>query len=328
LEAGDGRALGLAHSAPGFLADPRAPLSQVHFRVIETRKAKHDFGGTTVAFIPQLMTPLMSEGLAAQLGDSEGTGGAGTFESPLLSGLDNIASAYPQQQTPLQSLLNDLNPMQSPASMLLGPLGGIGQFLSQLISQFLGNGNGQSGEQYFNNASGGSNGDPHLSFNGSTWDNMGSQPDLLNSNSFHGGYQLSTQTTPPNAQGVAYNQSATVSTNFGNTQVSLDNAGNATIAQNGFSYPLQSGTTLDLGRGETVTRNQDGSLAITCANQHGGEITTTMRDNGQGVDVNTTAHNVDLGGALVNGAGTQSPGATTPLEALGRPHYQRYAGFV
>ena len=43
-------------------------------------------------------------------------------------------------------------------------------------------------EQYFQNASGGSVGDPHLSFNGKTWDNMGSQPDLLHSDSIPGGY--------------------------------------------------------------------------------------------------------------------------------------------
>ncbi|HVA27374.1 MAG TPA: hypothetical protein VNF68_04300 [Candidatus Baltobacteraceae bacterium] len=276
----------------------------------------------------QLMDPLLPQpGILSELteGGIDGNALGGAVGNPLaLGGLDNISSQYPQQ-SPLGNLLNDMNPLQSPASLMFGPLGGIGQFLMQMLSRLFGNGGGNNGndEEYFNNANGGSVGDPHLSFNGSTWNNMGSQPDLLNSDSFHGGYQLSTQTTPPNAQGVTYNQSATVSTNFGNTQVSLDNAGNATITQDGYSYPLQSGTCIDLGHGETVTRNQDGSLAIACTNRRGGEITTTMRDNGQGVDVTTSANNVDLGGALVNGA--QNPGANATLEPMGRPQYRRYA---
>jgi hypothetical protein len=269
-----------------------------------------------------IQLPMLPLGnLSSELADLEGGTGANPFgAASAFPSLDNVASPYPQQSSlgQLGNLLGDMNPMQSPASFLLGPLGGIGQFLSQLLAQFFGGnngnglgngiGNGLGPEQYFTNATGASVGDPHLSFDGSTWDNMGSQPDLLNSNSFHGGYQLSTQTTPPNANGITYNQSATVSTNFGGTQVSLDNAGNATITQDGFSYQLQAGTTVDLGRGETATRNQDGSLAITCTNERGGEITTTMRENGRGVDVNTSAQNVDLGGALVRG----------------RPVYQRY----
>jgi hypothetical protein len=163
---------------------------------------------------------------------------------------------------------------------------------------------GDPSEQYFTNANGGSNGDPHLSFNGASWDNMGSQPDLLHSDSFPGGYQLSTQTTPPGANGVTYNQSATVATNYGRNSISLDKNGNATISQNGYSFQLPVGENMDLENGTFVQRNQDGSLAITSNNGEGGEITTTMKQNGNGVDVNTTANNVDLGGALVNGSGT------------------------
>jgi hypothetical protein len=286
----------------------------------------------------QLLDPLLPQnGMLSELSEggtaANGLGG-GMGNALAFNGLDNISSQYPQQNSlgDLGSLVNDMNPMQSPASMMLGPLGGLTQFLSQMISQFFGNNGSSNGltssglasdEQYFNSASGGSVGDPHLSFNGTTWNNMGSQPDLLNSDSFHGGYQLSTQTTAPSANGVTYNQSATVATNFGGTQVTLDNAGNATITQNGYSYPMAPGTQYNLGHGENVARNQDGSLAITCSNRNGGTITTTMRDNGQGVDVNTSANNVNLGGVLVNGAdGSQ------PLEPMGPqpPHYIRYNG--
>lgn len=177
-------------------------------------------------------------------------------------------------------------------------------------------------EQYYTNASGGSNGDPHLSFNGSAWDNMGSQPDLLHSDSIPGGFQISTQTTPPQANGVTYNQNATVTTNNGQTQVSLDKNGNATITQNGNSYNIQPGATYDLGNGETVQRNANGSLAITCTNGSGGQVTTTMTQNGNGVDVNAQANNVDLGGALVNGQnGTAQPGGyRQPLAHMHHHH--------
>jgi hypothetical protein len=138
---------------------------------------------------------------------------------------------------------------------------------------------------------------------------MQSEPDLLHSDSIPGGYQLSTQTTQPNASGVTYNQSATVTTHGGRTQISLNNNGNATITQDGVTQNLAHGQTVQLGN-ETITCNQNGSLQVTSQNQNGGQITTTMTQNGQGVDVNVCANNVDLGGAMVNGnssSGCQQP---------------------
>ena len=70
---------------------------------------------------------------------------------------------------------------------------------------------------------------------------------------------------------------------------------------------LQSGSSMDLGNGEFVQRNADGSLVITCNNGQGGQITTTIKENGSGVDVSANANNVDLGGALVNGQSNQTP---------------------
>jgi len=168
------------------------------------------------------------------------------------------------------------------------------------------------GEQYFSNASGASVGDPHLSFDGGTWNDMSSEPNLLQSNSFRGGYQLSTQTTAPNAQGVTYNQQATVTTHGGNTQVSLENNGTATLTQNGVSTNIAPGQSIQLGN-ETITRGADGSLQVVVANQSGGQITTTMNVDGQGVNVSVSANNVDLGGAMVNGSSnTWQPGRMTP----------------
>lgn len=195
--------------------------------------------------------------------------------------------------------------------------GGLYQIIQQLMSviaQLLGTagGSGSSatgyGDQhYFANASGGSNGDPHLSFNGSAWDDMQSESNLLDSNSIPGGFRISTQTTAPNANGVTYNQQATVRTNFGNTSVCLDKDGDASYTQFGVTNALAPGQSVNLGNGETATRDQNGSLTITQQSPQGGCITTTMSQNGSGVNVNVTANGVDLGGALVNGAG----GATT-----------------
>jgi len=165
------------------------------------------------------------------------------------------------------------------------------------------------GEQYFRSASGSSLGDPHLAFSGTTangsnqqthFDSMGSHSDLLDSDSFAGGYQIATSVTQPGANGVTYNRQAVVSTNFGNTQVSLDRSGNASVSQNGQTISIANGQSVLLGGGESVTRNSNGSLVITDENGMGGTITTTLAENGQGVDVTTQANNVDLGGYLLN----------------------------
>lgn len=192
--------------------------------------------------------------------------------------------------------------------------------IGSLISQLFGGGSSGSGgglpngnpEQLFAQANGGSVGDPHLSFNGSTWNDMGSQSDLLDSASFGGGFQISTQATTPNQNGVTYNQSATISSNYGLNSVSMNNTGNATIVQNGQQVSLASGQTLNMGNGETVTQNQDGSLQVSADDGAGGTINTTLRANGNGVDVTTNAQNVDLGGALVSGPNAQATPAPQP----------------
>ena len=199
---------------------------------------------------------------------------------------------------------------------MLGPGSALGDLLSQLMALlgqlFGGNApvGGTQNETPFTNASGSSTGDPHLGFNGtqangqtinSRWNSMTGHNDLLDSDSFTGGFQVSTQTTAPNAQGITYNQSATINSGWGGTSVTLDNAGNATINQNGTSSALAIGQSVDLGNGESAMRNADGSLQVIMNNGNGGNITTTLSENGQGVDVNAVASNVDLGGDLVNG---------------------------
>jgi len=191
---------------------------------------------------------------------------------------------------------------------LLGAIGGLLGQLGTLLQQLIGT-NGAGGtpgyggnETFFSSANGASLGDPHLSFNGTTWNSMTDHPDLLHSDSFAGGFDISTSVTQPNTAGITYNRQATITTDFGNTQVSLNNAGQATIVQNGQTQAIAPGNSFNLGDGDTVTRNQDGSLVFTAYSGNGGTITTTLQQNGSGVDVNVAASNVDLGGDLVQGA--------------------------
>jgi hypothetical protein len=167
------------------------------------------------------------------------------------------------------------------------------------------NGNGgclpSGNERFFQNATGSSDGDPHLSFNGARWNNMASQPDLLNSNSIAGGFRISTQVTPPNEKGVTWNQSASVTLNGGATNVTMNDNGEASITSYGQSVSIAKGQTIQLGNGESVTYEQNGSLQVTAQNGEGGRIETTLSPEGRGVNVDVTAHDVDLGGTLVNG---------------------------
>jgi hypothetical protein len=241
------------------------------------------------------------------------------FEPPLALGGDDITRLIPPNQNPPFGPSWGNNAYGSPfGSSLFGQIGALLQQIGQLLSQFM-SGNG---EHYFQNANGASTGDPHLSFNGSTWDNMQSQPNLLSSDSFPGGYRISTQATPPNANGVTYNESATITSNYGTTSVTLDKSGNATILQNGTAIPIQAGQTIDLCNGESATRNQNGSLQVTNVNGFGGTITTTLSLNGNGVDVNVGASNVDLGGTLVSGPNGWSSG--TPGTVTCPPPMRRY----
>ncbi|HET9392256.1 MAG TPA: hypothetical protein VFO29_01850 [Candidatus Rubrimentiphilum sp.] len=190
-----------------------------------------------------------------------------------------------------------------------GAAGGLGAILSQIMNllQQLMSALGASAQPFFNSAQGSSQGDPHLAFDGTTgtgtqqarFDSMDDHPDLLDSNSFRGGFQIATEVTRPDANGVTFNRRAAVTTNFGATQVSLDNHGQARITRNGKSTLLSAGQSLQLGRSESVVRNADGSVVISETNESGGSITTTLRDSGPGVDVSVAAQAVQLGGDLV-----------------------------
>ena len=251
-------------------------------------------------------------------------GGAGTFGT--ISNPSDAISRFAAESANAQNGGATAGQADGSQSSLLGILNNLiaqlGQMVAQLGGQLgFGKGGGSSGpgwfgggsgggpcgsQQFFQNASGGSTGDPHLSFNGQHWNDMQSQANLIDSNSFDGGFNVSTQTTAPNSRGVTYNQSAAVTTDYGSTQVTLDNKGNAVVTENGQQIALGDGQSLSLGNGESVARANDGDVTITDTNQWGGSINTTLSDGGRGVNVSVQANNVDLGGSLVNGPGAQT----------------------
>lgn len=273
-----------------------------------------------------------------------GIGGFGTGFDNDLDG-DNPLTFSPNDaisrlMPPLLDPLGVGSAVAGGLSPILRSLGGLLQQLSQALGGSGGTtgGTGGSGgyggncggspcanaQQYFGNASASSTGDPHLAFSGdgtnAHWDSMSGHTDLLDSNSFDGGFRISTQTTTPNANGVTYNGAASVATRNGNTRVTLDNAGNATVDRYGRTFALQNGQSFDLGGGEHVSRGTDGSVDVTERNAQGGSIDTRLGENGRGVDVNVQAQNVDLGGDLANGGNASLGGYQGPPELMPLPH--------
>jgi hypothetical protein len=165
-------------------------------------------------------------------------------------------------------------------------------------------------QQFFTSADGSSTGDPHDAFSGTGngtptnahWDDMRSHQNLLSSDSFRGGYRVSTKVTAPAGGGATLNSAATVSMGHGSSTVTVNADGSYSILASGNQLTLASGQTGDLGNGASVTHNADGSFTVNAQNGNGGLIATTLTPRNGGVDVTNHAENVDLGGYLVNRA--------------------------
>ncbi|HEY4442344.1 MAG TPA: hypothetical protein VGN14_17930 [Candidatus Elarobacter sp.] len=169
-----------------------------------------------------------------------------------------------------------------------------------------------------------STGDPHLAEtgtretgNGTTqsvdehFDSMTSHDDLVSARGVAGGYRVSTTATQPGANGVTYNDSATVHANADGDSVTMQHDGSFSVVSNGQAVSLTKGQTVTLGGGESVTENQDGSLLVSASNGRGGSIATTLRSTGNGVDVSTHAHELAVGGDVVH-HGTHKHHGQTP----------------
>jgi hypothetical protein len=296
-------------------------------------------------YVQPLDGSLTPNSFASQAGAMETEGGLNPGFPALTTG-DNISRIVPppwlgEVPTPTPAPYGEGEGYGGSLQGLFGPLMGMLQQLMQMLQSLMGYGcnapygsggcppsgninappygnggcppygNGScppyGNERFFQNASGASDGDPHLSFNGARWTNMSSQPNLLNSDSFAGGFRISTQVTPPNAKGVTWNQSATVTLNNGATTVSMNDNGQASIESYGQSLSISRGQTLQLGNGESVTYEENGSLRVSAQNGMGGNIDTTLTPEEKGVNVDVTAHDVDLGGTLVHGYEERRP---------------------
>lgn len=204
------------------------------------------------------------------------------------------------------------------ATLISQFLGSVSSLFAQLGSLFANPpaATGQSqapggGETHFENATAGSVGDPHESFAGTTesgravggkWDSMTSHGDLLSSSSFDGGYRIATSVTRPSSNGVTLNDSVSVATDGGQTDVSMQGDGSYDVRSYGSHIELQPGKAVRVDDRETVTKNADGSLTIDDRNGRGGSLTTTLARNGSGgVDVTSAAKEISLGGYLVDG---------------------------
>jgi len=164
-------------------------------------------------------------------------------------------------------------------------------------------------ERFFNNATASSTGDPHEAFSGTdaggthtagTWDNMHSHGNLLSSDSFAGGYRVSTLVTRSERQGHHAQHERERLDERGATNVAMNGDGNYNVTSNGQAVALHQGQAVALGNGESVTLNADSSLTVSDTSASGGSISTTLKTNGSGgVDVSSSAQNVDLGGYLV-----------------------------
>ncbi|MEA2721275.1 MAG: hypothetical protein QOJ39_3139, partial [Candidatus Eremiobacteraeota bacterium] len=163
-------------------------------------------------------------------------------------------------------------------------------------------------QQRFENVDVSSTGDPHIAETGSRtgpggnravddrWDSMASHDDLVHSNQIEGGYRVSTAVTQPGANGVTFNQSATVHANFDQDAVTMNRDGSFAIYDDGAELQLGNGESATLSGGERVTVNQDGSLAVNASGANGASIMTTLRSTGAGVDVTTHGNDILLGG--------------------------------
>jgi hypothetical protein len=95
----------------------------------------------------------------------------------------------------------------------------------------------------------------------------------------------------------------------------MTNGGTVSITQFGQTTTLANGQSMRLADGATVARGADGSVTISDGNAHGGTISTTLRQNGPGVDVTTTAQDVRIGGDIVSGSPSATAAPPFPRES-------------
>ena len=127
---------------------------------------------------------------------------------------------------------------------------------------------------------------------------MTAHDDLVHTDQVEGGYRVSKEVTHPDANGVTFNRSAAVHSNFGQDEVTMNRAGLYRVFDDGRAVVLGKGESATLSGGERVDVNGDGSVTVNAANG-AATIATTLRSTGSGVDVSTHAHDIALGGDAI-----------------------------
>jgi hypothetical protein len=253
--------------------------------------------------------PMMSDFGQAWLGDAPTLGpqNAGESAMPVLGG-DRLGMRRISPTLDQGVGMGNASPGGIFAGFL-GVMQGIFNQIASLMQRLMGQPSSAGAQQYFQNASLSSTGDPHEALNATTgtgqnlnakWDNMCSHDHLITSDAVAGGFNVATRATAPGAGGVTYNDRVRISTNGGNTLVTMGKDGAYSVIDDGRTVHLSSGVASQLGNGEAVTLNANGSLSVDVTNAQGGNIETTLQANGLGVDVNAAASNIDLGGYLVS----------------------------
>jgi hypothetical protein len=245
----------------------------------------------------------------------------GIMPMPVLGTGDGISRPWWQQQPNDPTWQNPFGGGSLPGAngAILGFVQGLIGMIQQLLSSlFSGNGSAQGSpgidndrQQRFQDVDVSSTGDPHLAITGTRgtpdgqqsvdqhYDSMSSHDDLVDTRDVAGGYRVSTTVTQPAANGVTYNQSASVHADYGQETIAMNKDGSFAISDHGAAVAITKGQSVGLSGGEIVTENQDGSLTVNAANARGGSISTTLHATGSGVDVTTHAHQIALGGEVV-----------------------------
>jgi hypothetical protein len=232
------------------------------------------------------------------------------------SAADGVTSPWWRTTTVPGGATTPADPSASMLTLLQQILGLVGQLFGAFMNGANGYGAQQppaatGAQQRFADVDISSTGDPHVAETGTRrtpdgtqsvdehYDSMTSHDDLVSARSIAGGYRVSTAVTQPGANGITWNDSATVHANAEQDTITMRRDGSFSIADSGRAVSLAKGQSVTLSGGETVTENTDGSLVVAAANGRGGTIATTLRANGNGIDVTTHAHDLAVGGDVV-----------------------------
>jgi len=162
--------------------------------------------------------------------------------------------------------------------------------------------------------------DPYITstINGNTASqtNMNSIPNLVNaSSSIVGGYQVSTTTASANANGVTYNQTATIQLDNNaqliDTYNPLNNTQSAVFVQGSSSQALTPGSSVYFANQGTIEVNNDGSLEIRANGPNAAFAQTYIGTDGTGLDVESNGANAFITGYAANIQPNQSSSQTS-----------------